>query len=225
MAQPEGRGRHDAMDAEEQRQFRNLRALTNHWSRPISPQAYYWYLTFEHSTELQAAAARCQQAIDFPYYDQTPVRDLHLTLDRIAFHREITSDQLSAITAATTQACRSVPPFTLSIGLLGGVSGAVGFTAHPEPTIARLRRTLRTVLSTCLGTSAEESRFHPHVAIAYANSDGVPAADVIAAVEELNCTAPSVNIVIDRATIALVERRPRSYSWQPVTRIPLAGST
>jgi len=225
MAQPEGHGRHDEMAAEEQRQFRNLRSLTNHWSRPVSPPAYYWYLTFEHSAELQAAAARCQQAIDFRYYDPTPVRDLHLTLDRIAFRREITSDQLSAIADAATQACRSVPPFTLSIGLLGGVSGAVGFTAHPEPTISRLRGTLRTALSTCLGTSTEESRFHPHVAIAYANSDGVPAADVIAVIEKLNSSAPIIDVVIDRATIALVERRPRSYSWQPVTRIPLAGST
>src|SRR6266702_3122741 len=69
-------------DPDEQQRFRSLRALTNHWSRPIGRPAYYWYLTFEHSAELQSVASRCQQAIGFPYYDLTPVDELHLTLDR-----------------------------------------------------------------------------------------------------------------------------------------------
>jgi hypothetical protein len=59
------------------------------------------------------------------------------------------------------------------------------------------------------------------VAIAYANSDEIPAAEAIAAVEKLNATACADAIVTD-AALGLLERRPRSYAWRAVGRIPLA---
>jgi hypothetical protein len=65
--------------------FRNIAMLRNHWSRPASPRAYYWYLTFADAPELHALTAQCQQAIAFPCYDPVPLENLHLTLDRIAF--------------------------------------------------------------------------------------------------------------------------------------------
>jgi hypothetical protein len=60
------------------------------------------------------------------------------------------------------------------------------------------------------------------VAIAYANSDGIPAAKVIAAVEKLHATARADMVVTD-AALVLLDRRPRSYAWEAVARIPLAG--
>src|SRR5215472_13156818 len=80
--------------------FRDIRWLRNHWSRPIGPPAYYWYLTFGDFPALHSLARKCQEAISFPYYDLTPPRDLHLTLDRIAFKDEITPGQIRAIEAA-----------------------------------------------------------------------------------------------------------------------------
>jgi 2'-5' RNA ligase len=203
--------------------FRTIQWLHNHWARPAGPRAHYWYLTFGNSPALHALAGECQQAIAFPYYDLTPVTDLHLTLDRIAFDGAITPDQLAAIEAAAADACRKVAPFSITVGALGGTAGAIGFTAFPAQPVRDLRDALRAAtLSVCPQAPVRRSEFHPHVAIAYANSDGIPAADAIAAVEKLHGTARAEVTVTDAALVQL-ERRQRAYAWHPVARIPLAG--
>jgi 2'-5' RNA ligase len=208
---------------EELERFRNIQWLHNHWARPISPRSYYWYLTFENYPELHSIARECQRAISFPYYDLTPPGELHLTLDRIAPDRDITPEQLGAVETAAIRACGEIPPFDVTIGYLGGTRGAIGFTVHPPQPIRELRDTLRAAtLSTYPNAHVRGSEFHPHVAIAYANSDSVPAKETIAAVEKLNSTA-QVSVTITHATLVLLERRPRSYAWQAVSRIPLAG--
>ena len=211
----------DSTSLEELERFRSIRRLHNHWSQPIGRPAYFWYLTFENSTQLHSLARECQKAISFPYYDLTPAGGLHLTIDRIAFDGDITRSQLTAIEAAAARACREIPPLEVTIGALGGTAGAIGFTAFPAQPIRDLRDTLRAAtLSVFPEAPVTRADFHPHVAIAYANSDGVPAAEAIAAVEALN-PAARVDVTISEGTLVLLERRPRSYSWQVVSRIPL----
>ena len=213
----------DLTDLEGLERFRGIQRLHNHWARPAGPRAYYWYLTFETSAELQSVARQCQAAIAFPYYDLTPVPDLHLTLDRIAFDGDITPDQVHAVETAAIRACRTIAPFTITVGALGGTAGAIGFTAFPDRPIRDLRDTLRAAtLSVCPDAPVRSSGFHPHVAIAYANSDGIPAVEVIAAVEKLRATARTDTVVRD-ARLVLLDRRPQSYAWEAVARIPLAG--
>lgn len=208
---------------EEWERFRSIRLLHNHWARPIGPRAYYWYLTFENYPELHSIAKECQQEIAFPYYDMTPPRELHLTLDRIALERDIEPDQLAEIEHAAARACSEIPPFEITLGYLGGTRGAIGFSAYPEQPIRELRDTLRAVtLSSRPNAPAGDSEFHPHVTIAYANSDNIQAAEVIAAVEKLNATA-SATVTVTHGTLVLLERRPRSYAWQAFSRIPLSG--
>lgn len=203
--------------------FRKLRWLANHWSGPIGPRAYYWYLTFENSSELHSLARQCQEAISFPYYDLTPLRDLHLTLDRIAFAEDITLDQLGAIEAVAMRACREIAPLEITIGSLGGTRGAIGFAAFPGQLIQNLRDIFRaSALSVYPQAPIKNSEFHPHVAIAYSNSDDVPAAGAIAAVEKLNAMA-RVDVTIKQGVLVLLERRQRSYAWQVISRIPLSG--
>ena len=203
--------------------FRSIEWLHNHWARPAGPRAYYWYLTFEDSPGLQSLARECQEGIAFPYYDLTPVSDLHLTLDRIAFDGDIAPEQLHAIEAAAVRACRKIAPFTITVGALGGTAGAVGFTAFPAQPVRDLRDALRAAtLSVCPDAPVRTGGFHPHVAIAYANSDGVPAAEAVAAVEKLHAAARA-EVRVEAVTLVLLERRQRSYAWQPVSRVPLAG--
>lgn len=211
----------DSTSLEELERFRDIRWLHNHWSQPIDRLAYYWYLTFEDSQQLYSLAAECQKTISFPYYDLTPAGGLHLTIDRVAFEGDITRRQITAIEAAAARACRKITPFEVTIGALGGTSGAIGFTAFPAKPIRDLRDTLRmAALSVFPEAPVTRSDFHPHVAIAYANSDDVPAAEAIAAVETLNPSA-RVDVTISEAKLVLLERRTRSYSWQVVSRIPL----
>ncbi len=206
---------------EELEKFRGLRRLHNHWSRPIGRAAYFWYLTFENYPQLHSLVSECQKAINFPYYDLIPAADLHLTIDRVAFGGDITQDQLAGIEAAATSACRNIPPFEVTIGALGGTVGAIGFTVFPAQPIRELRDTLRAAtLSVCPNAPVRHSDFHPHVAIAYGNCDGVPAAEAIAAVEALNPTA-IVDVTINEATLVMLKRHSRSYAWQVVSRIQL----
>jgi 2'-5' RNA ligase len=208
---------------EELERFRSIQTLHNHWARPARAPSYYWYVTFENNPELHSLAEQCQQAISFPYYDLTPAHGLHLTLDHIAPVRNIAPERLVAIESAATRACSVIPAFNVTVGALGGTRGAIGFTAYPAQPIRGLRDTLRAAtLSAYPDAYARDSEFHPHVAIAYANSDNVPAAEAIEAVEKMNSVAHA-NVTIKHATLALLERRPRSYAWQTVSRIPLAA--
>src|SRR5215472_12014269 len=121
----------------------DVRSLRNHWSRPVRPSAYYWYLTFENAPELRARARAFQQAITYPYYDKTPIDDLHLTLDRIAFVNEVSRYQISAIESAALSACGRIPCFDVTVGNLGGTRGAIGFSVYPVQPIRDLRARLR----------------------------------------------------------------------------------
>lgn len=208
---------------EELERFRRIRWLTNHWARPVGPRAYYWYLTFERFSDLHALAERCQRAISFPHYDLTPRDDLHLTLDRIAFEDDVTRSDLSAIEAAAVRASQKVAPFDITIGALGGTPGAIGFTAYPDGPIRHLRDELRgATLSVHPSAPIKHSSFHPHVAIAYCNSDDVSAAETVAAVEGVRATA-TVGVTITDVSLVSLARRPRAYGWTTLLRIPLSG--
>lgn len=205
--------------------FAGTALLRNHWSGPARPRAYYWYLLFAGATEARALAARCQQAIAFPYYDQVPPPGLHLTLDRIGTEAGVSAAQLRSIEAAARRACQAIPPFRITLGPVEGSPGAVGFMAAPVGRIHQLRDALRAAtLSACPDAPVMREAPPPHVTIAYANTDDVPAADAIAAVSKLNATAPGAGAAVAEATLVLLERRQRAYAWQPVARIALAGA-
>ncbi|GAA3203961.1 2'-5' RNA ligase family protein [Nonomuraea helvata] len=203
--------------------FRTLRYLTNHWDRPAAPRAYYWYLTFEASPQLRPLVKQCQEAISFPYYDLIPESGLHLTLDRIALEREVTSTQLRLIEAAAMRACREIAPFNISIDSLGGTPGALGFSASPGGPIRNLREILReATLSVHPDAPIKDSKFNPHVTIAYCNTADIPAAEAIATVEKLHAL-PSADVAVKETSLVLLERRQRAYVWQEISRIPLSG--
>jgi 2'-5' RNA ligase len=210
--------------SEDLKRFRSIRTLHNHWSRAM-PLAYYWFLTFENSADLHFLARRFQDPIDFPYYDLTPPRDLHLTLDRVGFHDDVSSDLLADISAAATSACHHMPSFDITTGSLGGTPGAIGFNVSPMDHLESLRDRLRAAtLSVYPEAPVRRNTFHAHVSIAYANADRIPAVDVVAAVDNINATARAgVTVTVTDAALVLLEQRSRSYAWQVLSRIPLAS--
>ena len=62
------------------------------------------------------------------------------------------------------------------------------------------------------------------VVFGYGNTDGVPAADAIAAVEKLNTSMPRAEATVRQATVVLLERRQRSYRWELLSQVPLTGT-
>ena len=113
----------------ELRKFRTLTALHDHWRRANARPAYYWYLTFPDEVRLHELTLRCQRAINFPYYDLTDIRDLHMTLDRVAFEGSVSADELQVLIRRANDECASLAPFKIHVGGLGGTAGAIGFSA------------------------------------------------------------------------------------------------
>lgn len=200
--------------------------LRTHWVRPIGPRGYYWFLAFEKSSELRSLAKECQASIGFPFYDLTPPDSLHLTLDRISYYGEGTPDLLSSIETCAIDACQAISSFDITIDRLSGVRSAIAFEVSPTQRVHNLRDTLRSAtLSASPLTNLEVSNPHPpHITIAYANSDGVSATNAMATVDRINDTIRSVGVKVTEAVMVLLERRQCSYSWQVISRIPLAGT-
>jgi hypothetical protein len=118
------------------------------------------------------------------------------------------------------------PPFAITVGPLGGTPGTVGFTAAPARPVRNLRDALRAAtLLACPAALVTRHETAAHVTIAYSNSNGVAAAEAITAVERLNATTARVRSPSGKPPLVLLERRPRSYAWRTVARMPLAGAS
>ncbi|SBW23731.1 hypothetical protein FDG2_3895 [Candidatus Protofrankia californiensis] len=134
---------------------------------------------------------------------------------------EITAGQVAEVAAAAARACATLAPFEISIGRLGGTAGALGFAVDPAKPLRQLRDALHGATRSAVpGMRPPDPEFAPHVSIAYCNTDGIPATQVVAAVEKLR-TLPPVTATVRAAVIVRLERRERAYVWQPVTRTPL----
>ncbi|MGW4330537.1 2'-5' RNA ligase family protein [Nocardia sp. NPDC004573] len=189
----------------------------------IGPLGCYWFLTFEHSSELRLLASECQAAIKVPGFDFAPLSSLHLTLDRIAYPGECTPGELNAIARAAAQACRDVPTFGVAVHRLGNMHGALAFDVSPAAPVEQLRGALRgATLSAYPGARIKETASNPHVTIAYPESGGAAVADADAVVDRINVTMCQTDIAITDVAMVALERLEGSYAWKVLTRISLA---
>ncbi|CAO5187436.1 2'-5' RNA ligase [Frankia sp. AiPs1] len=201
--------------------FWQLDRLHNHWSRPGLRRSWQWYLTFEDCPELRALAARCQAAITSDFYDLVVLDGLHLTLGGVAAGDAITSAQVAAVAAAGRRVCADLRPFEITIGVLGGTAGALGFAVGPVRPLRQLRDALHEATRSILPTAAPMGvRFEPHVSIAYCNTDNIPATQAHATVRALE-PLPSATATVTSTVLVDLERRERAYVWRPFARIPL----
>jgi 2'-5' RNA ligase len=199
--------------------------LRNHWTRPLGPLGYYWFLTFENSPELAALVNECQPSIDFPYYDLTPQSKLHLTLGKIAHHVEISRHQLHEVAEFAARTCNGIAPFEVSIKRLSGVRSAVAFEVHPTTKVEELRNRLKSATESIIPRKAHlDSHPHPpHITIAYSNADGVSAERSMRAISRINMSIHRISLRIDRASLVLLSREQNHYSWKMISQVPLNG--
>lgn len=221
----------DKMSPEDQdwHRFQQLDHLSNHWQRPgwaEGRHSYHWLLTFEHASDLQTLAARCQEPFrHLPHFDLVPLDALHLTIQRVAFTDELLASSLQTVVATVRQRCRDVAPFRLRIGWLAGSTGAVRFTALPVTPVVEVR-----AMSAMPGPKVDTpghilpdaaEKFWPHVSIAYSNTTQ-PTAPVATQIEALRHLPPAEVLV---TSVALVElwREGRVYLWEELERARLGG--
>lgn len=209
------------------RRFRSTSSLSNHWARLgnlSAPRTYYWYLTFQDAPQVRTMAARCQEDLQFSYYDLVAADELHLTIDRIGDEGQISTKQLRVIEEKAVAACTAATPFLVTIGSLTGTAGAVGFDVSPVEPLVELREALRS--ATLAGGDAarpKAGKFHAHIAIAYANAEVDPT-EAIETVVRLH-SLPPVQAAVTNASLVLLERRRGSYTWNSIASIPLRGDS
>ncbi|WP_371851840.1 hypothetical protein [Nocardia flavorosea] len=106
---------------------------------------------------------------------------------------------------------------------LSGVPSAEALNVAPVREVQNLRETLRSATaSACPELELGNPKPHPpHISIAYANADGIPARDAMQAVDRANETVRRSAVAVTEALLVLLQRRQRSYSWQVISRVPL----
>ncbi|MEV0546424.1 2'-5' RNA ligase family protein [Nocardia salmonicida] len=191
--------------------------------RPLEngPLGYYWFLTFDHASELHSRIKECQQAIDPAYFKTTPIDGLHLTLDRISRPYTCTFEQRAAIAVAAQRACRNLRPFSLSVDRLTNIRGAIGFVISPAAPVTELRDALRAATTSVLPqASLEESVSDPHVTIADPVFEGLEEM-AAAAAATAGSTLHGFDVVTTEAALVSLELRDNSYTWDVIERIEL----
>ncbi|MFD3458549.1 2'-5' RNA ligase family protein [Nocardia fluminea] len=191
--------------------------------RPLEngPLGYYWFLTFDHASELYSRTKECQQAIDPAYFKTTPPDGLHLTLDRISRPYTCTFEQRASIAEAAQHACRNLRPFSLSVDRLTNIHGAIGFVISPAAPVMKLRDTLRAAtLSVLPQATLKESASDPHVTIAYPVFEDL---EEVAAATAATAGNGILGFDVMTTEVALIslELRDNSYVWDVIQRIEL----
>ncbi|MFI5906221.1 2'-5' RNA ligase family protein [Dactylosporangium sp. NPDC051541] len=205
---------------EDWERFSSLKRMQNHWDRPDwtpGRQAYYWYLTWD-SAPLRELADQCQRALRSPYLDLVPLDALHLTMPKLAWADQISSDVLGQAVDNATDLCAAIESFTIKVGPLAGSAGAVRFSVDPWPPILELSR--RLTEANPLGENHSSAEFRPHIGVAYCNSD-IAAHPVIARVEQLR-GLPQIEVQVTAVELVLLRREGRSYRWSTFAEIQLA---
>lgn len=193
--------------------------------RPLEngPLGYYWFLTFDHASELHSRAKECQQAIDPAYFKTTSPDGLHLTLDRISRPYTCTFEQRASVAVAAQHACRNLRPFSLSVDRLTNMRGAIGFVISPAAPVMELRDTLRAAtISVLPQASLKESMSDPHVTIAYPVFEGLEEM-AAATAETAGSAVHGFDVVTTEAVLVSLELRDNSYIWEVIERIELGG--
>ncbi|GAA5060858.1 2'-5' RNA ligase family protein [Nocardia callitridis] len=198
--------------------------LKDHWTRPEGPLGYYWFLTFETSPELNTLVSGSQEAIDYPYYDAAPLASLHLTLDRISNDPTSVGADLESIERSATEVCREFEPFQITVDHLNCFRSAVAFDVTPAQRVRQLRDALRgATLHAFPAASVKRGDTNPHISIAYANVDDIAGDRVVEKMGQVNGKVGAARVTVREATMVLLERRQRSYAWEVIARVPLAG--
>lgn len=187
------------------------------------PLGHYWFVTFEHATQLHAASTEVQRALDPHRFAATPIDGLHLTLDRISRGPASNARQCARIAAAAEEACALWKPFVLTLERLAHIRAAIGYLATPGEQIRELRDALRAATTSILADAPiKDSRTAPHVTIAYPIYEG-STAEAIAAVDANVHRVGPVQVTVSEVAMVALERRGHGYRWDTMARIPLTG--
>ena len=209
-------------------EFGRLELLVNHWWwRPgwsVGRSFYTWHLTFDGpaSAPLHQLVGRLHNGLaGVEGLDLIPQRWLHLTMQGLGFTDEVSDDDVQAITRAATKRLAAVPAFDLTLGPIEADDEATGLLVRPWTAVAAVRDGIRAAIADVWDEVPENPQFHPHVSIAYSNSD-VPTGPIRERVAPLRDIEPVI-IPITGAQLIRLNRDNQMYEWETVADVLLGG--
>jgi 2'-5' RNA ligase len=194
------------------------------WQRPgryPGRMLYHWHFTFRDQPAVQDLARTAQARLaDQSGLDLIDLHLLHLTTYIAGFADEVPLSAVEEMTAQARGQLSDVAPIPVTLGRIGYHPEAVALLVEPFGALDPVLDAVRTA------TSAAGQQGHtdtnpwiPHISVAYSHATG-PAAPIIAA---LGRSLPETKITIRSVSLVSQTQVGRSWQWEPVAEVPLAG--
>lgn len=202
--------------------------IADHWAwrpewTPHRPRLL-WYLTFEQTPDVQAAAAPCTDLLWESGADIVPPEWLHLTVNHVGFADELDARAVRASAAEIRRRLEDVEPFELTLGPMESLPDAVVLAAGPAGRLNRLRAIVCGALAHTGMPEPDDldEVFWPHVSLCYTNrrTDQALLRDAV-----WTADPTTVQVRCDRLAQVLVTRADGHYRWEVVDDVPLGPSS
>lgn len=202
--------------------------IRNHWYwRPgwgIGSRFYTWHITFDGQPEVEHLADQYRTLLSQqPNLDVIPNQWLHLTMQGIGFVHDVVSEDVDAIVAAARARCAHLAPFKLTIGAPHVDPESIQIAVDPVEPVRQLRTAIRAAIADVWGSDRvpePAEPYHPHLSLAYTNTEG-PAAPLVEALTSApNLTA---NAEIDSCQLIILNRDEGMYVWEPYATVKLGS--
>ncbi|MFJ4679016.1 2'-5' RNA ligase family protein [Kitasatospora sp. NPDC088783] len=205
--------------------FSALTRMKNHWNRTgwedPNRRVLYWLLTFAGQPDLLDLVQRCQQPLEPLGLDLIAADGLHVTMVRVGDRHLVSPSRAQDLVRAVDD--MGLPAFTVHAHPLTGSRGAVRFSLSPWTPLVRLHTAL-TLVGSSHGVpgGSDTSSFRPHLGVAYnpCGRDARPVIDTVAPLRRL----PPVALRVGSVDLVELRREGRSYRWETLAKVALAGS-
>lgn len=194
------------------------------WWRPgwkPGRRMYTWHFTFDGQHAVAALAAAYQERLSMlPALDLVPARWLHLTTQGVGFTDEVTGEEVTALTEATSNRLKSCGPVHVILGPARVTPEAVLLDVAPTSELAAIRGQLREAIVSTLGPGRlmESDEWTAHVSVAYSSGTGA-ASPYLTAVEG----GGTAGTVIKDVQLIVLGRDHHMYEWTTRAQISLTA--
>jgi 2'-5' RNA ligase superfamily len=203
----------------------DARMADHWWWRPgwqPGRRMYTWHFTFDDQQAVHDLAAAYQARLAaLPGLDLIPSRWLHLTTQGVGFTDEVSDDEVTALTSASTERLKGFAAQRVMLGPARVTPEAILLDVAPDAGLAGIRHQLREAIRDVLGAGRlmEGESWTPHVSVAYSNSTG-PQDPYVAALDG-GLTAETV---IGTVELIVLGRDNQLYEWTTRSVVPLPGN-
>ncbi|MFD0883391.1 2'-5' RNA ligase family protein [Streptosporangium algeriense] len=183
---------------------------------------YTWHFLMEDQPALHTFVQRVRPALEaVTALDPIPSRWLHMTTQGVGFADEVSQEDLTTISAEVAGQLAELDPIATRLGPLTTDAEGVHLPADPTEAFVRVRAAIRTGIGQVWGADRvpeAEQEFHPHVSLAYANTDGELLRLIRQALDEYR---ESVPVTLDRVSLIALNRDEGQYRWRTVATLRL----